>query len=229
MGRMTLLGTGAAVAPEFTPLAISNLQAWYKADAGITLNGSTVSQWADQSGNARHMIQATAANQPTFTASAKNGLPALTFDGTNDYLALAADYDMLDKSTYFVVWKAIDEGENSVLSGVSGNYSYLQYGSAWYVGSTSQAVTMTAGLWYMRTATADGVGNVAERFSNAVSQGTSTCTIAYRKIRYIGQYNGEANRYLNGVVSEILIYNKKLTGPEIADVHDYLNNKYAIY
>ncbi|MDO9187121.1 MAG: hypothetical protein Q7W13_13995 [Bacteroidia bacterium] len=227
---MTLLGAGGAgVAPVFTPLDISNLQAWYKADAGITLNGSNVSQWDDQSGNARHMIQATASNQPTFTALAKNGLPGLTFDGTNDFLALAADYDMLGASTYFVVWKATDEGENSVLSGVSGNYTYLQYGATWYIGSISANIAMTSGLWYLRAATADATNNLSERFSNSVSQGTTGANVSYRKIRYIGQYNSEANRYLYGVVSEILIYNKKLTSPEITDVNNYLNSKYAIY
>lgn len=47
----------------------------------ITLNGSTVSQWNDLSGNARHVSQATAANQPTYTANAFAGKPGLTFGG----------------------------------------------------------------------------------------------------------------------------------------------------
>lgn len=42
----------------------SALLAWYKGDAGKTLNGSAVSQWDDQSGNARHLTNSTAANQP---------------------------------------------------------------------------------------------------------------------------------------------------------------------
>ena len=52
----------------------------------ITLNGSTVSQWNDKSGNERHAAQATAANQPTYTANGLNGKPVLTFDGLNDFL-----------------------------------------------------------------------------------------------------------------------------------------------
>jgi len=58
--------------------------------ATITLNGSTVSQWNDKSGNGRHVSQATAANQPTYTASGLNGKPVLTFDGVNDRLSTAS-------------------------------------------------------------------------------------------------------------------------------------------
>lgn len=52
----------------------------------ITLNGSTVSQWADKSGNGRNVSQATAASQPAYSASNLNGKPGLVFDGSNDIL-----------------------------------------------------------------------------------------------------------------------------------------------
>lgn len=49
-----------------------------------------VSEWTDQSGNGRHMLQATTASQPKIvnsgTVLANNGRPAITFDGTDDYL-----------------------------------------------------------------------------------------------------------------------------------------------
>jgi hypothetical protein len=63
----------------------SALALWLDAEdaASITLNGSTVSQWNDKSGNARHVSQATAANQPTRTLNGLNGKPVLTFDGAD--------------------------------------------------------------------------------------------------------------------------------------------------
>jgi len=36
-----------------SPIPTTGLGVWLRADAGITLNGSTISQWADQSGNAK--------------------------------------------------------------------------------------------------------------------------------------------------------------------------------
>lgn len=59
----------------------SSLALWLDAaDAStITLNGSTVSQWSDKSGNGRNVTQATASLQPTYNPSGLNGKPALDF------------------------------------------------------------------------------------------------------------------------------------------------------
>jgi hypothetical protein len=72
----------------------ASLALWLDAEdtASITLNGSTVAQWDDKSGNARHVSQATAANQPTYTASGLNGKPVLTFDGIDDFMSMS-DFD----------------------------------------------------------------------------------------------------------------------------------------
>ena len=69
--------------PAWTPAALGpSLALWLDAaDSNtITLNGSTVSQWNDKSGNARHVSQAAAARQPTYTANGLNGKPVLTFN-----------------------------------------------------------------------------------------------------------------------------------------------------
>jgi hypothetical protein len=52
----------------------------------ITLNGSTVSQWGDKSGNGRNLVQATATAQPGYNATTFNGKPGITFDGIDDIL-----------------------------------------------------------------------------------------------------------------------------------------------
>jgi hypothetical protein len=52
----------------------------------VILNGSTVSQWADKSGNGRNASQGTAAIQPTYLATGFNGRPTLQTDGS-DFLS----------------------------------------------------------------------------------------------------------------------------------------------
>ena len=42
---------------SFSQIPLSGLQLWLKADYGVTLNGSTVSQWIDQSGNGNDATQ----------------------------------------------------------------------------------------------------------------------------------------------------------------------------
>lgn len=71
-----------------TPLTIVSSQtvySWHRADQGITLNGSAVSQWNDLSGNGYHATQGTPANQPPYSASGINGRPAISFNGSNSY------------------------------------------------------------------------------------------------------------------------------------------------
>lgn len=59
----------------------ANMVAWFRKGVGITQAANAVSQWNDQSGNARHYTQGTGAAQPTL----QGGLTIL-FDGTSDFL-----------------------------------------------------------------------------------------------------------------------------------------------
>lgn len=67
---------------NFTPRSIPGLALWLDAaDASsVTLNGSTVSEWRDKSGNGRNFAQSTAAAQPVYTTAGQNGRNCLTFD-----------------------------------------------------------------------------------------------------------------------------------------------------
>lgn len=86
----------------WTPAELS-LALWLDAaDAStITLNGSTVSQWDDKSGNGRNATQATATYQPTYSVGVFNGMNALTLDGTDDFVAVN-DYTSTNTQTFVV-------------------------------------------------------------------------------------------------------------------------------
>ena len=78
-GGTNLMTTGAGFAGcsggGFTPAKLSNLIAWWKADAGISNAGLSNMTWADQSGNGYTLsIQQ---GQPTVTSSCQNGLPCV--------------------------------------------------------------------------------------------------------------------------------------------------------
>ena len=80
---------GASVAYEvgggaWTPAELgASLALWLDADdaSTITLNGSTVSQWDDKSGNSRHVTQSTSANQPSYTTRTLDGKQVVEFSG----------------------------------------------------------------------------------------------------------------------------------------------------
>jgi hypothetical protein len=78
-----------ATAP-FVPWDLTGCAAAYRSDLDVTVGGGTVSAWGDQTGNARHLLQAVAAKQPVFAAAAgPNGTDAIQFDGVNDVMRCA--------------------------------------------------------------------------------------------------------------------------------------------
>lgn len=85
------------------PIPATGLGLWLHADTGVTLNGTAVSQWADQSGNNHTAGQSTAANQPQLISNALNGKPAIRFDGTDDFLSATYPINGLDGLTMFLV------------------------------------------------------------------------------------------------------------------------------
>ena len=75
---------------NWTPADIDTALWLDAADAStITESGGAVSQWDDKSGNNHHVIQATSAAQPTYSATGFNSLPTVFFDSTNDEMACA--------------------------------------------------------------------------------------------------------------------------------------------
>ena len=105
---------------NWTPADLgSSLAAWYDAadEDTITEASGLVSQWDDKSGNARHMTQGTAANQPTTGSRQLNGLNVLDCDG-GDFMAHAG-FPITDFSlSVFVVAEldAIDNALDAVFS-----------------------------------------------------------------------------------------------------------------
>lgn len=106
----------------FSPKSLPSLAGWWRADQGITLNGSTVSQWNDLSGNARHLTQGTAANQPLFVASGIGGQAAVEFVST-DYLDCAAatwGAAVSQPNTVYVVAYTSQDTQRDIFDNVSG-------------------------------------------------------------------------------------------------------------
>ena len=60
------LVSSKALGSSWQPSDETGLEAWYKNQTGITLNGSDVSAWADSSSNSFDMLQATASEQPAY-------------------------------------------------------------------------------------------------------------------------------------------------------------------
>lgn len=77
--RGGLTGPVLASAPWTPPSLGAALRLWLKADAGLTLSGSNVTTWADQSGNGCDLTAGSVGGQITYSATGFNSLPTVNF------------------------------------------------------------------------------------------------------------------------------------------------------
>lgn len=85
-------GAPIAVSSTDTPATLfgADLKAWYKADVGVTLSGSAVTGWADQSGGGNNLSVPGGQTSPSFSPYGMGGNPAITFKAFTDSLASSA-------------------------------------------------------------------------------------------------------------------------------------------
>ena len=238
------LGQGIGVNDRpWTPANISTALWLDAADAStITLNGGNVSQWNDKSGNARNATQATAANQPAYTASGLNGKPVLTWDGGNDVLNTASALNH-PVSIYSVA--QLSGATNSTRGIVgSGSQSY-SLGTL----SSSPAATSAYALWnpflnggaYINnTATTDpvvlgsttvsNVENTWNTYVNGSNAGQAiwdTGTPAAPGFIRIG-YSGVGSEYWLGTIAEVVITSTTLSTTDRQKLEGYLAWKWGL-
>lgn len=228
--------------PVWTPLSLPSLYFWLRGD-DVTLNGATVSSWNDKSGNARHWSQANAALQPTYTASAINGQPGLTFSAAaTQYIGgagAAPNMVALTAAETFVVLQLnADPPATSAKCGL------------WRVGNGASAavVPFTDGKIYddfgssARKTTVDPASSLASpRIYSVVSVAgewtnyldgvqlftTATNTTAFQTGPTFGAAVSSGN-YLDGVACEWIVCSAKLSASGRANTIAYLKNRYGI-
>src|SRR5690606_21504923 len=87
---------------SFQPPDGDELALWLMGGAGVTTDGSNnVTSWTDLSGEWRNAVQPISGKRPSYVANAVNGLPALRFDGTDDFITAPGLTGNMDDFTVF--------------------------------------------------------------------------------------------------------------------------------
>jgi hypothetical protein len=202
-------------------------------DAGVTLcaNNTTLQQWNDQSSHGNNASQATLAKKPTFLTNQVNGLPALSFDGVDDFLSLLANITLGGDVSLFAVMTS--SGDNAI-AGNSGSgapqfrigntVNQLQsYENHHFVSSSTLGVVQGTFSLIEYEITA----SVVTFWQNNISYGTGAFTdVDALLINEIGTLSSGA-QFLNGLLAELLIYTPSTPTPAI--VRSVLKSKYALY
>lgn len=226
--------TGAGGA-AFSPSDVAGLELWLKADALALSDGTAVATWTDSSGLGNNATQVTGSLQPLFKTAIVNSLPVLRFDGTDDFMTVAAITNNDATRTIFCVAKqAADTASRRVWAFSATNASLTNVSSQWTY-FANQAVGATS----FGTAPAAGFAVVAVRFNTTssadgfVSTGGATNFDPHDDYQVTGSALivgalASANQPWNGDIAEVISYNSALSETDRGNVRDYLRTKYAL-
>jgi hypothetical protein len=204
----------------FLPSSLGGLSLWLKADAGVTLAGSNVTAWADQSENGLNANgNIVGGVNPLFVSNVKNGKPILRFGNNNAATVLRTGPTTFGNSGNFTiiavynynnsgnVWAAVvSKGDLSSSVGsqidfeahyINGDFGWTNVfgvmgsGPTWLYSSTS---TSYANQWVIHEGISDITNNSQKMFINAseVSSSNSVTSINALNIE-IGIGNAGSN------------------------------------
>jgi len=230
---------GAAQAPAGVS---SGLTVWLKPDAaGITpvSDGTAVQTWNDVSGLSNHATQTTPASQPLYYNDVFNGNPALNFSSSR---FLNIDFSEIDNTNYTIITvskRAQATGTVlSMLGTVSGQGLRLFYPSStnarYYQYTNWVSMTISSyGASELPCILACQFSTTAGKKMWRVHNGLSANKLLANTTRYASTGQGRIGRsettdYFNGLISEVIVYNRVLTSTEVKQIHTYLSVKYGL-
>ena len=226
---------------------------WLKADAITGLsNGQRVQTWPDESGNGNDVSQSSSSRRPYYYTNILNGFPVVDFSSVNlHYLNgslggnLSSPFTILAvtqfNNDYFYSY-AINIGNGNELSNVSISRDYRSSHTSYYCwtgGSgyssefyDSPANSLPTGSTNIINAVHTSTGS-HQLFLNGITQaisppsiGSLNCPATINVGRKLEGSIG--SNFMEGYISEIIIYNRQLNIAERFIVENYLAAKYGL-
>lgn len=142
-----------------------------RADTGVTLNGSTISAWADQSGAGHNGAQPSAPAQPTLVANALNTRPVARFSGSQG-MPLGVWQVGTTQCTIFFVLNAASLGTKTALAKASSQTDWEFTGDGG--GLLRWAVSSGGGTKAVSNGSLDGAAHVICGRYNSASAPVTT-------------------------------------------------------
>lgn len=207
-------------------------------------NNNPVSIWYDSNPTSiekNNAIASSAVNYPIYVDNVFNGvIPALRFDGVNDFFSFNSSAMLNSNYTVFMVEQRRTAGVNQFFLGgsTSGNF-HIGYGSSTFIragkygGINSDFFDYTVPAYTSpmpRIHTFLHSSTIGKRYwinGGVTPEGSSNNTSV------LTFYNGvigntEGTWFYNGDIAEMIIFNRALSNEERTAIEDYLGKKYAI-
>ena len=249
--EMSVLSDSSSASSNNPSLTVTNgLRLWLKADTGVLVGpGRRVGIWRDQSIEHHDALQSVSTNQPVWVTNSVNGLPAVRFDGVNDWLETLPVNWTGNDYTYLAVWRknGVATGYHNVLMRAqtttnSGAFFQLRspagngVARAEAPGTGADAAGTTifsnTNLYRIVAVTrADQVSNGTKLFVDGNLEGESSVTAVTNAVGTMGYefYIGGWNmNFARASLAEALVYDRKLSDEELLSVEEYLGQKYGL-
>ncbi|WP_147679207.1 T9SS type A sorting domain-containing protein [Algibacter pacificus] len=222
----------------------SDLSLWLDASSGVSLNGNEVTAWADKSGYGNNAIPTGTSARPSLVTTDVNGYPSIKFDGSDDELTVPDDdsIDLTNWTTFLVSKVDTNKDFNAIYTkgyDALENYEFLAYNDASfhmpikftdfsraYVNSSAGAYS-TLNFDVFEYAFSN-IGRDVYKNNNSIYTGNESKTPAVNNTDlYIGNDIGTSGRFLNGRISEMIIFKQRLSLAERIITSNYLAAKYG--
>ncbi len=199
-----------------------------------------VERWVDQSGSNHHARQIVAQHRPASTAEGLNGQPALQFSGQQQFLQIEGSLLVADRVSIFaVVTDNGQAGHREILSNWSGRDGNSV--SSVFVGLTSENTVRFSDSFadagrirdrekpFLLTVTNGDQG--AAVFQQRLGLAKQSARLPGRKFGtpwVIGQQGNIDGEYWNGLIAELLVFDRQLTESEREVVWSRLISRYQL-
>lgn len=225
---------------------VNNLRAWFKADAGIT-GGPAVAAWQDQTSNNFVAAQGTVANQPQQLNERLNFNPAIQFDGSNDQLTVTGgilqnanynDINIFAVSRANLIQNNALFAENVTGGQLIGRVPWGDNNVYWDAGigaapnrlAINWGGTLNTGfLWSLLASTSStALGNRQNILRNGLLLASDADLNPFTANGSNFLIGTTGSSFLNGEISELLVYTGPLSAAELRNIQSYLAVKYGI-
>lgn len=216
------------------------LNLWLKGNVGVDTSGGGVSNWYDLSGNKLDAFQLNSGNRPTLTSGAVGGQPALTFNGTTQWLQLPKNFSNFQNgATFVVIAKATSPAASARFFDLSeqDSYNILMFvnNSTEFIyrvynpTQTGERGTLDFTNFHFFEMIHSGSTVTLYTDGSNMAQNAAFNTIANvpRSTNFIGKAAGSAS-YLQGQIAEILVWDRPIDQQERAGVAAYIKAKYGL-
>lgn len=233
------------IGKSWTPLKLTSLYAWFRADAGLyqdaakttpaTAQDAPIGAWADQSGNGRDLAQTTDGNRPTLDVNTGiGGKPAIKAV-TTQHFKTAAAWSLSQPFTALCVFTCVDnaQGKFFYVGTGAGASSWAQIAFDEGLRASSNAIlntgagTVSVAAHQVRIKHNSTTSGIYVDGAGVVVEGNLS-TFSLGSIVHIANYLDPFVQPLAGFLAEMVFVAGALSAGEITNWNNYCFTRYGL-